>query len=399
MKKTVALSLSAVAVLNASSIDEAFIQEKISGEIRTAYISQNNEIESDTYASAVGGIVKYETDTWNGIKLGVGGYISRKLNFATGNFSDEKTNPDFFGEQTRSYAYIGEGYLHYGTEDLEFRIGRQLIDTPFADTDDIRMHPNSFEAAMATYKGIDETTIHGGYITRWAGYDSGNDISKFKKMVPGSNGAAVAGITNESIENLALQGWYYGIDKLSDIFYTDATYTIEFNEKDGLEIIGQLSRFNEKSSSGAEGNVYGIGTNLSIGMLTFGAAYNKASSSAGKQITSGFGNGPYVVDTEEVNLDDFEDVSAYQFNAEADLEDAGIQGVTLNAGYSHFTSTPGNMKVEEIDLIAMYKITEALHAEVNYVIVNDQNNNLGNDGISEYDGGYNRFLVRLNYNF
>jgi hypothetical protein len=93
------------------------------------------------------------------------------------------------------------------------RIGRQLIDTPLANTDDIRMHPNTFEAAIATYSGIDKTTLIGGCIKRWAGYDSGDDISEFKRLNRGnSNGSSLFGVTNESIENLALQG---GITKLT----------------------------------------------------------------------------------------------------------------------------------------------------------------------------------------
>lgn len=397
MRKVIVISLAAFVALNAASIDEAFVDGKASGQIRAAYVSQNNKVDTDTYGTSIGGILKYETDSWNDIKLGVGAYLSQKLNFATGDFDEGKANPDLFGDDTKSYAYIGEGYIDYSANDIAVRIGRQLIDIPFADADDIRMHPNTFEAAIATYKGIDETTLVGGYITRWAGYDSGNDISKFKKLAPESNGATVAGIMNESIENLELQGWYYGIDKLTNILYTDASYTIAFDETNELEFVGQFARFSEKNYSNVDGNIYGIGVNLNIGMLTLGTAYNEAFNSSGKHISSGFGNGPYVVDTDEVNLDDFEDVKAYQLNAQLDMEDVGLKDVTLIASYTNFKSAPTNMKVDEIDLIAMYRITEALNAEVNYVIVNDKNSNTSEDGL--YNGGYDRFLVRMNYNF
>ncbi|MDD2368544.1 MAG: OprD family outer membrane porin [Sulfuricurvum sp.] len=399
MKKTVALSLATVAVLNASSIEDVFGDGKVSGEIRTAYINQNNKVDTDTYGTSVGGILKYETAPWNDLKLGIGAYGSQKLNFATGDFDEGRANPDLFGKDTHSFAYIGEAYLDYSIDDVTLRVGRQLIDIPFADTDDIRMHPNSFEAAMITYKGVEETALIGGYISRWAGYDSGNDISKFKKMAPGSNGAVVVGISNESLDNIELNGWYYGIDKLSDIFYGDAKYTMEFGEVGSLELIGQLARFNEKNNSDVDGNIYGVGVNLSMGMFTLGAEYNKAFNAGGKHIISGFGNGPYVVDTEEVDLDDFEDVNVYQFNAEADMGDIDLKDVTLFASYSKFKSAPDNTEADEIDLIARYKVTEALNAEVNYVVVNDKNKNLGNNGTNDYNGGYNRFLVRINYNF
>lgn len=397
MKKIVALSLAAATVISATSLNEAFAEGKASGQIRMAYVSQNNDVDTDTYGTSIGGILKYETAPWNEIKLGVGAYISQKLPFATGNTDDGRANPDLFGENTNSYAYVGEAYIDYSADDITLRIGRQRIDTPFADSDDIRMHPNTFESAIATYKGVDDTTLIGGYITRWAGYDSENDISKFKKIVPESNGAAVFGILNESIEHLELQGWYYGIDKLTTIFYTDASYTIPFNETDGVELVGQGIKFNEKNNSGADGNVYGIGANLTIGMLTLGTAYNEASNDAGKFVISGLGNGAYLIDTEEMDMDYFEDIKAYQFSAELDMEEAGIDGLTLTALYAGFKSAPANMKVNEIDVIATYEISKSLSAEINYANVNDKNNNTSEDGL--YSGGYDRFLARLNYNF
>lgn len=397
MKKTVVLSMAASALLNASSLNEAFAEGKASGQIRMAHVSQNNEVDTDTYGTSIGGILKYETAPWNAIKLGVGVYVSQKLSFATGNTDEGKANADLFGEDIQSYAYVGEGYIDYSADDMALRVGRQLIDTPFADTDDIRMHPNTFEAAIATYKGIDETTLIGGYITRWAGYDSEDDISTFKKVATESNGAAIFGIVNESVENLEVQGWYYGIDKLTTIFYTDASYTLPLNETDGLEFVGQWIKFNEENNSGVDGKVYGIGANLTIGMVTLGTAYNEASNGTGKFIISGLGNGAYLVDTEEMNLDNFEDIKAYMFSAELDMEEAGVEGLTLSAIYAGFKSAPADMKEKEIDLIATYEITKALSAEVNYAILDDKNNNTSEDGL--YSGGYDRFLVRLNYNF
>ena len=85
-----------------------------------------------------------------------------------------------------SFAYVGEAYIDYTANDLSIRIGRQLIDTLLVNTDEIRMHLDTYEAALATYSGVDKTTLTAGYIKRWAGYDSGADISKFKKVAQDS---------------------------------------------------------------------------------------------------------------------------------------------------------------------------------------------------------------------
>lgn len=398
MKKIAVMSMAAVAALSGSGIDEAFVAGKASGQIRAAYVSQDNAVDGDTYGTSFGGVLKYETADWNGVKLGVGAYISQKLHFASGD--EDKINTDLFDMDGKSYAYVGEAYVDYTLGDLNLKVGRQQLDTPFADTDDIRMHPNTFEALIATYSGIEGTTLVGGFVTRWAGYDSEGTLSKekFKKLGgDNSNGVAVVGIVNESIENLALQAWYYNIDEVADAIYADATYAIPFSETMGVELSAQAANFNEEKASGMDGKVYGIGAAFNAGPLTLGAAYNKASNDSGKSVSNGFGGGPYLTSMEEMTIDGYEDAKAYQLSAELDLADAGLEGVTLTALYGDFKSTPADMHVKEFDIIASLELSEAISGDISYAMVDDKNKNTSEDGL--YDAGYDRFLVRLNYNF
>jgi len=397
MKKTLLVGFAAVTALSGANIDEALKTGQVSGQIRAAYINQNNSIGDDTYATSLGGQLKYETGTWNDIKFGVAAYISQKISFATGD--NEKANNDLFADNADSYVYLGEAYIDYARNDFALRIGRQKIDTPLADTDDIRMHPNTFEAAIATYSGFEGTTLVGGVVKRMAGYDSDNDISKFKKLDGiDSHGAAIAGITNENIENLAVQGWYYGIDNIANVLYADATYAIELSEKSGIEVAAQYGHFNELQNSTIDGNVYGIGATYNIDMLTLGAAYNTVSSGSGKAIANGFGGGPYFTSMEEMTIDGLEDAKAYQFNAELDLSDAGIEGARLAALYGKFKGkTEGlDAKVSEYDVVLAYDINENLCADMSYATIDDKNKNTGDSGS---DGAYERFLFRLSYSF
>lgn len=409
MKHITLMSLIAVAALNGSTIDEAFKTGKVSGQIRAAYINQDNAVDTDTYGTSLGGILKYETASWNDIKLGVAGYASEKIHAATGSADNGKENGDLFGSNAASYAYLGEAYADYSVNNFALRIGRQLIDTPFAQTDDIRMHPNSFEAAIATYSGVEGTTFIGGFVKRWAGYDSQTTTlskDKFKRLGGGeSNGAAVIGIANEGIENLVVQGWYYDVDKIADIYYADTTYSIPFNESVGLEVMGQYALFNENfdasgAGSGTEGKVYGIGANVNVGMVKLGAFYNDSTNKSGKSSSNGFGGGPYFTSTEEMTLSGYEDTKAYKLSADLDMSDAGIEGLKFCVQYGSFKSTPADMRVKESDFIVTYAMSEAFTAQVSYAQLEDKNKNKNDDGTGTlYNGGYDRFLVRLNYNF
>jgi len=72
----------------------------------------------------------------------------------------------------------------------------------------------------------------------------------------------------------------------------------------------------------------------------------------------------------------------------------------LSALYGNFKSAPADMKVKEIDLIATYEVSKGLNAEVSYAMIDDKNKNTAVDEFDlTYDGGYERFLVRLSYNF
>lgn len=400
--KAFIITMTAVSVIGANGAENnVFGQGKVGGEIRAAYVSQDNEVDQDTYGTSLGGILKYETAEWNGLKLGAGAYVSQKLHFATGSFDEGKANADLFGKDTKSYAYVGEAYLDYTMEGLNLRVGRQMIDTPFADTDDIRMHPNTFEVAVASYRGIEATTLVGGYMTRWAGYDSGDDMSKFKKTAEGSNGVAMVGVMNESIENLSVQGWYYGADKVADLYYADAAYAIWFSEETGLELSAQYAAFREDTQadgtkSGVDGRVYGLEAAFNAGPVTVGAAYNRGSNDEGKTPPIGFGGGPYTTSMEEMTIEGLEDVRAHRFSAQIDMAAAGAEGLSLSVQYGVFKSKPADIDVRESDVIAAYALNERLGIDASYARIEDRNDNSGDSGT---DGGYSRFLVRVSYNF
>lgn len=400
MKNAICINFIVVCVLHAASIGDALTTGRVSGELRAAYVAQNNVIDTDTYGTAFGGQLKYETKNWNNFKLGAAAYISQKIAFATGDVSGGKANTDLFGSNAQSYAYFAEAYLDYSANDVSVRIGRQQIDTPLADTDDVRMHPNTFEAAMATYTGFEQNTLIGGYIKRFAGYDSGNNISEYKPLDGlDSRGAALFGLANESIENLALQGWYYKIDNIANAVYIDSVYTMAINDAIDTELSVQYSHFSEERNSNVDGDVYGMGAKATIGMVILGVAYNSVNNRHGKKIINGFGGGPYLTSMEEMTIDSMEDARSYQLNAEFDMSAIGIEGLKVATLYGSFKSTPMNWNVQESDFIVAYQINTAITAQMSYAMINDNNKNILNNGSNDYDGGYNRLFVRLNYNF
>lgn len=375
----------------ADSFEEAFKNGELSGQARLAFIHNDPETGTSNYATAVGGRFKYETAMYENMQFGAAAYVSQKIALLSGDKGDNKLAGDFFDNDQNSFVYFGEAYLNYQRDAINFKIGRLAIDTPFADTDDIRMNQNTFEAAVISYSGIENTTLVGGYITRWAGIDSGDDISKFKKLVDNGDGALALGVVNSSIENLELQGWIYDVDQLTRILYADGAFTTNADTVE-LELAAQAGIFSEDAASGVDGEVIGLAAGATFGPGSVSFAYNRASNDAGKAVVNGFGGGPYFTSMEEMTIEGLTDARAYVLGLEMDFSHAGMPELGLSYAYGDFENGAGDEEYSEHDLIVTYAINDKADIEASYAYIDD-------DSSDPVDDGFSRFLVRANYNF
>lgn len=383
-----------------SSIDDAFKQGKLEANLRLAYVNQHNHASTtpNTYATAIGGALKYETAKFNNISLAASAFVSQKISPFSGDNDKSELNGDLLGANGDSFAYMGEAYVNYASDEFNLRIGRQKIDTPMSDTDEIRMLPNTFEAFMAEFRGVENFVFTAGHIQRWAGYDSGNDISKFKDMpaINDSDGASLIGVSNDSLENIALQAWYYDFDKQAGVIYADAVYGAEYNSGISVESAVQYANYNEKSSSGVKGDAYGATLAIGYKGVTLGTAFSALDTPSGKTITLGYGGGPFYTSMEEMTIGAMNDAEAYVFSAQIDLSKIMLEGLNFAYAYGRFSGNDGvgnSVKTKENDFILAYALNENMDIEVSYAYVDDKANS------AVINTGYDRFLVRANYSF
>ncbi|MFT5660572.1 MAG: hypothetical protein ACI9TV_001214, partial [Sulfurimonas sp.] len=192
---------------------QMFINGEFTGQFRSMYAGYTQEKvgEVDTYATALGGMIKYELANFNGFHAGVAITGSQDIEFATGNTYESKQN-DEFSSPKGSYIALSEAYINYAMNGFNIRLGRQMIDTPLADTDDIRMIPNTFEAYMITY-GLDGFTFTLGNVQKWQGADAGlGYISQAKENTNWiDTQTTMVGISHDEV--FKLNTWYYNIQK------------------------------------------------------------------------------------------------------------------------------------------------------------------------------------------
>jgi len=374
-----------------SQEDESIL--KSFAKLRTAFIYRDDHsISHDTnYSTAVGGYVGVDTSSYKGFNLHLAGYISAELEGLSGDESHQ--NQEFLDAEGHSYIYLGEASLVYKTEGLEAMVGRIKIDTPYADSDDSRMSPNTFEGAWAYAEISENLSSQVYYLRRMAGSGSSGSQNEFDPLYD-ADAFGLAGVgLDYHVENNEASLWYYYVDKMSHILYAEAHFGIDFSENLNLDTALQASSIIEMQSSGIEGDVIGASAVLHFKKLFFGGAYNYGFVSNDKQITDGFGGGPYYTSLDEATISAVSSVAIGE-NVQAHRVGIGYEAVffdnlVLEFIQGHLKSEHKTVDVKENDIILAYQFNEALYFElIGAKYKARQNNNK-----------FERLVIRLDYSF
>ncbi|MGB3961194.1 MAG: OprD family outer membrane porin [Sulfurimonas sp.] len=386
----------------ADNFDNIFTYTDAYGKIRLAYLNDVHKasasaLKEEKHASALGGIMGIKTAAYEGFSFNIAAYISQSIDFL--NPKKENLNPDFVNLNQDSFAYLGEANFNYENEIFQAKIGRFQVETPYANSDDIRMAPNSFEGAFATFDYAEGFSSQVMYLTRWAGYDSQDAESQdeFKNLTQESKGMAIASLSYEYARNSELSFWYSQIDAMSQIAYTELV-GIHFIDGDAFHIdYGvQYSSLHELQNSNVAGDVLGLMSILHYNGIFVGAAFNKAFVKEGKFITDGFGGGPYYTSLDEATIAAMsessvgQNIEAFRFGGGYELKQIGsgvLDGFMLELAYGKLQSQ--EKSVIEKDIILSYEMGERWYLEGIYTHFN----------AGYEDQMFDRTLLRANYAF
>lgn len=401
MKKM--LSIAAVAALATSSfaasdLAGAFKEGKTSGQVRAMYIKTDvkdpKDPAVDTSAFALGGKLAYETAPLYGISAGAAFYTTNDM--GSKNNDGNKVDGTLYDENSKSYSLLGQAYVVGSFGKTTVKVGRQQIDTPLAGSDDIRMVPNLFEAALVINTDLPSTTLIGGYVARMAGWDSVSDKaskSQFQSMsrsalagntalgsladaslahdAVGDKGVYVIAAVNNSIKDLTLQLWeYYAVDVVNAV-YLQADYKLGLGKDTALNIaaqyyniqgIGRTKDLLKDTGDNTAGyyaaltgaglndlgkidyNVYGVKASLetAIGLTPY-LAYNKVSEqndrNGGTFVFGAWGGYPEFAMSEEFWYNSGTNMNggqSYKVGADYSLEKLGLGARTLGVAYTKF---------------------------------------------------------------
>lgn len=381
--KLLAFSLSSLVISNAhaaNSFDDAVKSATTSGQFRLGYIAADPEVGTETTGAAFGGKIKFETAKWNNMQFAIAPYFSHKLAALSGDKAQNELNSDFFDANSESYAYLGEAYVNYSFNNGAARLGRQQLDNPFINTDDIRMHPNTFSAVWFNMNLGDNLTLDAGHVSEWAGFDSGGSQEKFKTA--GADGVNAIGATFKMKAHHTFQGWYYDFIDQYTQYYVDAAY-----ENGSFSAGLQYSQYNEEKSSNVDGSVWGVTASYALGPVTLGIAINEGSNDAGKSASLGLGGGNYFASMDEMTIGDLTNASAHVVSVEYAVSDK----FTIGLASGHFEDeTKATTDTDEADLVLGYTANDNLDIEFVHTVV---------DNKADANSSFTRNFARVNYNF
>jgi len=372
----------------ANEFKHMFSDAKVSGKVGIASVGLNpkDTAQSSIYATALGGVLKYELAEFQGFNAGVAFYTSHDINGLTG---DNNKHNNELSSNTGHYTDLAQSYINYKYGDFNARVGRQVLDTPLADSDDIRMISNTFNAYVLTYDYKDITFML-GKINSWQGFDAGLD-SGWSKI--GSHGANFGGLTYDKA--FELSAWYYNVTSQTNATYIELGDSYDITSNTQIHAMLQYLHETELHNSGMGADIYGMLLETFVYDLRLSAAYDKSLKKNGLQSFSGFGGGALFTSMDTMILDNIAQ------DREASALTAGLT-YTLNDfnflyAYGDFKGDADSLNVKahivEQDMGFEYNFNDAFSVAAIYAYSQDKESSLysAND--------WNRVQLLVNYNF
>ncbi|ARU49770.1 OprD family outer membrane porin [Sulfurospirillum diekertiae] len=365
----VVAGLASSAFAASTTLEDAFKNGKVSGELRAYYFSKTDSAgnnREDLFTTGI--LLNYKTDTFYGLGA----------NFtAQGNASPFATDADkvrFNSDEYGTGAVLSEAYLSYTLGKTTAQIGRMFIDTPLVSSSGSRMTKEAFEGVTVVNTDLPNTTLIAGYVQKFQSRTDGKgNVGKFtKSFATGSadavdldNGAYTLVVINKSIPGLTLTGAYAYAD-VEDVDgihlgYVEALYTGKAGDF-GYTLAAQDYYNSFKNAAGFADdsiNAYGLKAGLSFKGLNGYVAYSKTSNDdvASGNIISGLGNGADLLYTDPVFS-----TPGYQKNTDTYAVDLNYDiTAAANVGARYVESDfNDNTKGSYTSLYASYKFDGAL---------------------------------------
>jgi hypothetical protein len=274
------------------SLQDAFKEGSVSGNIRAHYNTWDYGVKTDQTAFSLGGALRAETGPIGWAKFGVGYYTAQDLD--TNNSNPAKID----GRMGSDLEVLAEAYIAMSGADSSLTVGRQKISTPFANPGDAFIIPVTFQGTSFTNKTITNLTLTASYLTAIKNRNSDEfvNVGEFSTARYGvasqkTDGTLILGSTYKS-EGLKGQAWHYQFSDLFDTTYFQVNYTFAGTETIKPFVAAQLAKQSDsgdKLLGDVDSTLWGLQGGLSMGKAKVTLGYNSIA-----EETTAFKNGAFL---------------------------------------------------------------------------------------------------------
>jgi hypothetical protein len=312
---------------------------KFSAQLRSFYLDRKKYDGSYSEAWALGGSLTYQSGfIADVLRVGAVAYTSQPLYAPDGRDGTLLLKPGQDG-----YTVLGQVYGEVKLSDQIFAaLGRKEYNTPYINTNDVRMTPNTFEGISAYGKaggkdGAPEWRFGGGYISKikernsdkfvWMSRDAGANVDR---------GVYLAG-ANYDGKDFSIGAINYYSEDIINIFYTEGGYTLALDDAKKLKFAAQYTDQGSTGENLLMGRLFstrqwGIKGDLTLGATLLSLGYTDTAQ--GDDMQNPWGGYPGYT---SVQVQDFNRAgeSAVIMKAAYDFSRHGADGLSAYALWVH----------------------------------------------------------------
>jgi hypothetical protein len=218
----------------------------------------------------LGGGLRAETGSLNGFNLGVGFYTAQDLGL---NDSDPTK---VYGRMGSDVEVLGKAYVNYTAWDSTFTVGRQIINTPFANPIDVFIIPFTYEGVSIKNNSVPNLTLELDYLNKIkaGGSEEFVDVGVWSTRRLGVTSTETSGTTSlggvYQADAIKIQAWWYEFSDLFDSIYLQVDYAFASAGKFRPFVSAHVINQNETGDallSKADSMVYGLKAGVSMNKM------------------------------------------------------------------------------------------------------------------------------------
>jgi len=220
------LLFSPVLLMAEYGITEVFEQGAVHGQIKLFSYNIDKASDEDAYANAVGGYLKYSTDTKQPFYASVRFHTSQPVGY-----NKNREDTALFKDNGDALTVNSEAFIGWRSTYRVLKVGNLMLNTPMMNDDTTRIVPWSYQGAAYTGEAIPDTKVQLNYIRQIRSYTS-DEYTKESASGEIGSGITMLGVQYDGIKNLDLQSYYYYAPDLYSTFTAQADYKIIIDEDD-----------------------------------------------------------------------------------------------------------------------------------------------------------------------